>query len=120
MRDGEKLESDTQKLRRRNRELSILNAIAQALNREVDLPQALHTTLAQVAELFDLKTGWIWLLSEETGDPYLAVAQNLPPALANAPERMNGSSYCYCLDTYQAGDLAGAANVNIVRCTRLQ
>lgn len=26
---------------------------------------------------------------------------------------------CYCLDTYHAGDLAGAANVNIITCTRL-
>jgi GAF domain-containing protein len=77
-------ESDTEKLRRRNRELSILNSIAQALNREVDLSQALHTTLAQVAELLDLQTGWIWLLREDTCEPYLVAAQNLPPALANS------------------------------------
>ncbi len=113
-------ESNTIKLQRRNRELSILNAIAEALNREIDLQQALHTTLAKVAELFDLQTGWIWLLHEETGEPYLAVAQNLPPALANAPHRMKGTTYCYCLDSYQSGDLEGAANVNIVTCTRLQ
>lgn len=113
-------ESDTTKLERRNRELSILNSIAQALNREVDLPRALNATLAQVAELLDLQTGWIWLIGEDGGDPYLAAAQNLPPALADNPQRMDGSSYCYCLDTYQAGDLSGAANVNIVTCTRLQ
>jgi len=114
---GSKPESDTEKLRRRNRELSILNAIAQALNREVDLPQALSTALAQVAELLDLQTGWIWLLREESGDSSLAASQNLPPALANAPRRMEGS--CYCLDTYRAGDLDGAANVNVVTCSRL-
>ena len=115
-----KRESATQKLEHRNRELSILNSIAQALNREVDLPRALQTTLAQVAELLDLQTGWIWLINEDSGDPYLAAAQNLPPALANRPHRMDGTTYCYCLDTYQAGDLDGAANVNIVKCTRLQ
>jgi two-component system NarL family sensor kinase len=27
---------------------------------------------------------------------------------------------CYCLDTFRAGDLEGAANVNIITCTRLQ
>jgi two-component system NarL family sensor kinase len=113
-------ESNTIKLQRRNRELSILNAIAEALNRQIDLQQALHTTLAKVAELFDLQTGWVWLLHEETGEPYLAVAQNLPPALANAPHRMKGTTYCYCLDSYQSGDLEGAANVNIITCTRLQ
>ncbi|HMN29747.1 MAG TPA: hypothetical protein PKE45_16470, partial [Caldilineaceae bacterium] len=70
---------------RRERELSILNTIAQALNRSVDLAEALRTTLAQVADLLDLHTGWIWLINEQTGDPYLAAAQNLPPALADDP-----------------------------------
>ncbi len=110
--------SDTEKLRQRNRELSILNVIAQALNREINLAAALSTTLAQVAELFDLRTGWIWLLNEETGAPYLAASHKLPPALANAPTRMEGS--CYCLDTYAEGDMDGAANVSVITCTRLK
>ena len=105
-------------LRRRNRELSILNSIAEALNRSIDLDQALQTALSQAAELLDLKTGWVWLLHEETGETYLAAAQNLPPGLANNPELMQGS--CYCLDTYQAGDLDGAANVNVITCSRLK
>jgi two-component system NarL family sensor kinase len=113
-----KPESDTDKLERRNHELSILNAIAEALNREVDLSQALDAALAQVAELLGLRTGWVWLLREETGESYLAAAQNLPPALANSPHRMEGR--CYCLDTYRAGDLDGAANVNVVTCSRLR
>lgn len=109
--------SDAEKLRRRNRELSILNTIAEALNRSVDIDEALQAALARVAELLDLQTGWIWLLHEETGQSYLAASQNLPPALANNPRRMEGS--CYCLDTYRAGDLDGAANVNVVTCSRL-
>jgi two-component system NarL family sensor kinase len=110
--------SDAQELQRRNRELSILNIIAQALNRSVDLEQTLHAALAQAADLLDLHTGWIWLLDEASGDSYLAATQNLPPGLANHPELMEGS--CYCLDTYQAGDLNGAANVNVVTCSRLK
>jgi two-component system NarL family sensor kinase len=110
-------ESDADRLRQRNRELAILNAIAQALNRSVDLNQALQAALAQVAELLDLRTGWIWLLHEETGESYLAAAQNLPPALRDNPHRMEGG--CYCLDTYRAGDMDGAANVNVVTCSRL-
>jgi two-component system NarL family sensor kinase len=117
MSEGPILESDTDKLRRRNRELTILNAIAQALNRSVDLDQTLQAALAQVAELLDLRTGWIWLLGEESGESYLAAAQNLPPALADNPHRMEGS--CYCLDTYRAGDMEGAANVNVITCSRL-
>lgn len=111
-------ETDTEKLKRRNRELSILNTIAQALNREVDLSKALETALAHAADLLDLRAGWVWLLREETAESYLAAAQNLPPALADAPYRMEGT--CYCLDTYRAGDLEGAANVNVVTCSRLR
>ncbi len=118
MADKLKRTSTTAELRKRNRELSILNEIAQALNREVDLDRALQATLAQVARLLDLQTGWIWLLREGTGESYLAAAQDLPPGLASDPHRMAGS--CYCLDTYRKGDLSGAANVNVVACSRLE
>lgn len=113
-------DSDADMLQRRNHELEILNAIAQALNREVDLDRALRVTLAHVAELCNMQTGWVWLIDEETGDPYLAVVQHMPPALAEDPPRMSGTTYCYCLDTYQKGDMRGAANVSIVTCTRLE
>ncbi len=111
-------QTKAEKLRQRNRELSILNSIAQALNSSVDLAQALQGVLEQVASLLDLQTGWIWLLDEETGASYLAAAQNLPPALAENPHRMEGS--CYCLRTYREDDMAGAANINVVECSRLQ
>jgi two-component system NarL family sensor kinase len=67
-----------------------------------------------------LQTGWIWLIDEQSGDPYLAVVHHMPPALADHPHRMNGQTYCHCLDTYQNGDMSGAANVNIITCTRLK
>jgi two-component system NarL family sensor kinase len=107
-------------LRRLNHELSVLNAIARELNRSVDLGEALEFTLSRVAELLGLKTGWIWLVNENSSQFYLAASQNLPPALADEPQRMDGSGYCYCLDTYKKGDLAGAANVNVLTCSRLR
>ena len=110
--------SYSEELCRRNRELSILNTIAEALNRSVDLDQTLQAALAQVAELLGLHTGWVWLMHEETGETYLAAAQNLPPGLVQNPSLMEGS--CYCLDTYRAGDLDGAANVNVITCSRLK
>lgn len=110
--------SQTTQLQKRNRELTILNAIAHALNQSVNLDQALETALEKVAELLDLSTGWIWLMHEDTQEPYLAAAQNLPPALCDNPAKMGG--WCYCLDTYQKGDLKGAANVNVVACSRLK
>jgi two-component system, NarL family, sensor kinase len=111
--------SDRKDLQRLNHELSVLNAIARELNRTVNLGEALEFTLAQVAELLGLRTGWIWLMNEDSSEPYLAAAQNLPPALSSEPRRMDGSGYCYCLDTYQRGDLEGAANVNVLTCSRL-
>ena len=110
--------SEAEQLRKRNHELSILNSIAQALNRSLDLDEALNNALAQVADLLELHTGWVWLLKEAGDQPYLAAAQNLPPGLIRRPQLMEGS--CYCLDTYQAGDLEGAANVNVVTCSRLK
>jgi two-component system NarL family sensor kinase len=105
-------------LARRNHELSILNSIAEALNRSVQLDEALQTVLAQVAELLHLRTGWVWLRRESDDESYLAAAYNLPPALAGNPAAMEG--WCYCLETFDEGDLNGAANINVVTCTRLR
>lgn len=109
---------DAVTLLRRNRELSILNQIAEALNRSLDLDEALDNVLSLVAELLNLRSAWIWLLDEESGEPFMAASQYLPPALADYPERMTGT--CYCLDTFKQGDLTGAANVNVVTCSRLK
>ena len=101
-----------------DRHLGILNALAQALSRSLDLEEVLHTALDKVAELLELDTGWVWLLDEATGQSRLAAGRNLPPGLVEQPKLMEGS--CLCLRTYRAGDLRGAANVNVVWCTRLE
>src|SRR5215212_186056 len=101
-----------------DRDLCILNALAQALSQSLDLAQVLHTALDKVAELLELETGWVWILDETTGESRLAAARELPPGLVEHPELMEGS--CYCLNTYRAGDLRGAANVNVVWCSRLE
>lgn len=105
-------------LERRNRELSILNTITDALIREIDLTRALNAALEKIAELFDVQTGWVWLQREDTGATYLAASIHLPPGLANHPERLEG--YCYCLDKYALGEMDHARNVSIITCTRLQ
>ena len=108
-------ESDT--LLRENRDLAILYAIAGHLNRKIDVHEALQEVLAQVTKLLGLQTGWVWLLDEQDR-PYLAAAQSLPPYLADHPQRMTGS--CLCLDTFLQGDLEGAANIDVLRCSRLK
>jgi two-component system NarL family sensor kinase len=116
---SERSTSGREDLERKNHELSVLNEIARELNRSVELGEALGFTLSQVAELLGLRTAWIWLIDDSSPEPYLAAARNLPPALADEPRRMDGSRYCYCLDTYKKGDLGGAANVNVLTCSRL-
>lgn len=109
-----KYESDTDRLQERNRELAILNTIAEALNQEVDLARALNTALVHVAALFGLQTGWVFLL-DENDRTYLAAAQSLPPALADHPRRMGGT--CSCLDAYRYDELDDPCNIT---CSRLE
>ncbi len=76
-------------LERRNRELTILNEIATALNESVDLPGSLEIALPRMADLFQLRIGWVWLLREADGESYLAAARE-PSALARGSPRGDG------------------------------
>ena len=99
------------------RELRILNAIAEALNSAPDVQRALERTLASVAELLGLRTGWVWLRDAETGRFYNAAAQDLPPYL-QAPVRMTGRT-CWCLEAFQTGELT-PRNIDVMECSRLR
>lgn len=115
--EDQPVQQETTTLLRGNRELAVLYDIAGYLNHSVDVHEALQEVLARVTELLGLQTGWVWLLNAQ-GEPYLAASQALPPYLADHPERMAGS--CLCLDTFLHGDLAGAANIDVLRCSRLK
>ncbi len=108
---------ETASLLRSNRELAVLYTIAGHLNRKVDVHEALQEVLAQTTKLLGLQTGWVWLLDAQ-GEPHLAAAQSLPPYLADHPQRMTG--YCLCLDTFLDGSMEGAANIDVLRCSRLK
>ena len=97
-------------------ELATLTALAQALSGSADLTQSLEAALGHGGGRVGLATGWVWLL-DESNEPRLAAARALPPALRDHPDAMHGD--CYCLKTFRAGDLRGAANVNVVWCSRL-
>lgn len=111
-------EAEGRALRRRSYELSILNDVARALNASVDLPALLARALEKVTELLGLSTGWVLLFAEASGEPYLAAAQNLPPGLREEPKFLTG--WCYCLDSFQEGELDGAINVSVITCSRLR
>jgi len=55
-----------QEIRRRNRELMVLNSIGQTLTESLDLTDSIHRTLRQMTELFKLDTSSLYLL-DETG-----------------------------------------------------
>ena len=52
-------------IRRRNRELMVLNSIAQTLTESLDLSDSLHRTLRQMSELFSLDTTSLYLFDQE-------------------------------------------------------
>jgi two-component system, NarL family, sensor kinase len=108
---------ETASLLNKNRELAILYDIAGYLNHRIDVHEALQEVLARVTDLLNLQTGWVWLLNEQE-QPYLAAARALPPYLGEHHERMTGS--CLCLDTFLSGYLDGAANIDVLRCSRLK
>jgi two-component system NarL family sensor kinase len=100
------------------RELGILNAVAEALNSSSDVRQALERTLALVADLLDLKTGWVWLLDQETHNFYSAAERQLPPYLQERV-RMAGRRNCWCIDDFRDGELT-PTNIDVIECSRLQ
>ena len=54
-----------QEIRRRNRELLVLNSISQTLTESMDLTDSLHRTLRQLAELFNLDASSLYLIDEQ-------------------------------------------------------
>lgn len=99
------------------RDLRILKEIAEVLNGATDVEQALRASLARVADLLGLHTGWIWLIDPHTGRFYSATAQDLPPFLAD-PVRMTGKA-CWCIDAFRSGELT-AENIDVIECSRLR
>lgn len=96
-------------------ELTTLNALAQTLNKALDLREALDTALPHIVELMGLSTGWIFLKGD--GESYsLAARHNLPPAISYPGPAWEDD--CDCQEQCRSGKLDKA--VNMVRCSRLR
>lgn len=109
--------SERDVLEKRNRELAILNSIARELNATINLGETLDRALSETMELLNLKTGWIYLVDSESGEPELAASRNLPPGLTADPGAMKG--WCNCLRRYVKGELESADNIDVLNCSRL-
>ena len=103
---------------RERSELAILAAVAEALNSSPDVRRALEQTLGLVAERLGLRTGWVWLLDQDSGQFYKAAERELPPFLQE-PVRMAGRRRCWCIDQFREGELT-AKNVDVYECSRLR
>ncbi len=102
--------------------LTILNQIADTLNRSVDVKSALQDALAQLVELMELETGWILLKDPSSKNRWggrgysLAAHHNLPPAMA--PDKARAwKGDCECERLCNNNELA--RSYNEIRCTRL-
>src|SRR5258707_9327242 len=104
--------------RNAERELAILSAVSEALNSSPDVRQALERTLGLVADLLGLRTGWVWLLDQDTNHFYDAAERELPPYLQERV-RMAGRRRCWCIDGFRDGDLT-PTNIDVMECSRLQ
>src|SRR5436853_1948925 len=100
------------------RELSILNAVAEALNSSPDVRQALEKTLSLVAATLGLRTGWVWLLDQDTKRFYDAAERELPPYVQERV-RMAGRRRCWCIDDFREGELT-PTNIDVIECSRLE
>jgi two-component system NarL family sensor kinase len=98
--------------------LSIVNAVAAALNSSPDVRQALERTLSLVADMLGLRTGWVWLLDQETHHFYAAAERELPPYLQERV-RMAGRRRCWCIDDFRDGELT-PTNIDVIECSRLE
>ena len=74
-----------QTIKERNRELSILNSVAVALNNTLDLNHILKVTLEDVLEALRLESGALFLIDPSSQKISLQVKTGLPDQLAEEP-----------------------------------
>lgn len=104
--------------RRRSRwQLEVLRAVAEHLNREVQLRPMLDSALSLVLQLLHLDAGWIVLLDDK-GSFSLAASRSLPPALAADDRAALRWTSCRCQRMLLGGEIGEPAN--IVACERLE
>ncbi len=100
------------------RQIEALRRVSGAIAESADLPSLMATALEEVCDLLGLHSGWVYLLDEETEEPTLLTSQQLPPVSISEPERFAG--FCWCIESLISQNPEGAANVGVIRCSRLR
>lgn len=83
-------------LRRTNRQLEIVNQIAFAAERDLEIHDILYIILKNVLDLVKLDTGWIYLYDPEVGKFHLASWHNIPEALKENLLQVSPQALCVC------------------------
>ncbi|HID63473.1 MAG TPA: HAMP domain-containing protein, partial [Anaerolineae bacterium] len=95
-------EAYNRRLLRRNRELSALNAVAQAVSGPLSLGEALERALEQVLSVVDSDAGWICLLGEDGACRAFAGMRNL--CRSQARSELNPClRHCACRQALETG-----------------
>ena len=96
------IEEINRQLRRRNEELSVLNAIATAVSRSLDLGDILHGALENVVQLMQVNAGWVFLSDAAAGRLTLVASAGFsePP---ESYDLANASEHCACRQTLETG-----------------
>ncbi|HHO75891.1 MAG TPA: PAS domain-containing protein [Deltaproteobacteria bacterium] len=78
LRDVTEKVSLEKRLLRQNQDLAAVNLISKTLSSSIDLKEVLQNTLAQVLQIMNIETGWIYLLKEETQRLKCAYSYGIP------------------------------------------
>ncbi|MFQ5656192.1 MAG: GAF domain-containing protein [Candidatus Methylomirabilales bacterium] len=100
----------TQRVLQRNRELSVLNAISDAVGRSLNKEEVLRAALQTIVELEEVQSAYVLLENPEGGAVRMAgddltSCRDVTPSAIEAEVLRRGLPRCY-LDVYQSTDLS--------------
>ncbi|MDR5694406.1 MAG: GAF domain-containing sensor histidine kinase [Armatimonadota bacterium] len=102
----------------RTRELTLLHAVAEALNRSLNVRETLGDVLRQISDRLGLLGGWMYLWSQERGEYVPGPTYSLPEVLVRDPVALEGE--CRCLQMLVRGELAQVIDLECERLEQLQ
>ncbi len=86
--ENEKERGKTEEILRLNRELSILNAISQAVNESIDLDEILNKSLEKIVEMTEIQSVGIYLLEENSNELIYTVHKGFSTAFSKEMRRL--------------------------------
>ncbi len=76
------------RLLRQNQDLAAVNLISKTLSSSMELKEILQNTLAQVLQIMNIETGWIYLLDEKKQELKCAYSYGIPEKVVQAIKKL--------------------------------